>query len=303
MLAPLNAKIWSLLVMLSVLWGGSFFFVEVAVPELPTLTIVFLRVGIAALVLHVAMTAFGKPMKISAPLALAYLGMAILNNIVPFSLIAWGQIHISSALASVLNATTPLFTIVVAHVLTRDEKLTVRGVLGLVTGFAGVVVILSPEIGALGGGTWGQLAVLGAAVSYAFAGVFGKRFARLGAGPFDAAAGQLTASAVVLAIVAAMVEEPWTLPVPSGAVWASIIGLAVLSTSLAYTIYFKILAEAGATNLLLVTFLIPVSAIVLGVAVLGETLDARQIAGTALIMTGLCIIDGRIWVRIREVWS
>ena len=145
MSAPLNAKIWSLLVTLSVLWGGSFFFVEVAVPELPTLTIVFLRVGIAALVLHVAMTAFGKPMKISAPLALAYLGMAILNNIVPFSLIAWGQIHISSALASVLNATTPLFTIVVAHVLTRDEKLTVRGVLGLVTGFAGVVVILSPE--------------------------------------------------------------------------------------------------------------------------------------------------------------
>ena len=302
-MTPPDAKIWLLLVLLSVLWGGSFFFVEVAVPELPTLTIVFLRVAMAALVLHVVMTAFGKPMKISVPLASAYLGMAILNNIVPFSLIAWGQIHISSALASVLNATTPLFTIVVAHLLTRDEKLTVRGMLGLVTGFVGVVVILSPEIGASGGGTWGHLAVLGAAISYAFAGVFGKRFARLGAGSFDAATGQLTASAVVLAVVAAIVEEPWTLPVPSGAVWASIVGLAVLSTSLAYTIYFKILSEAGATNLLLVTFLIPVSAIVLGVAVLGETLGARQIAGTALIMMGLGIIDGRVWARIREVWT
>jgi drug/metabolite transporter (DMT)-like permease len=289
---------WVMLLALSVLWGGSFFFVGVAVTELPTLSIVVLRVGIAAVALWAILLILGH----SAPKSIAiwgsFLGMGLLNNVIPFGLIVWGQQTIASGLASILNAATPLFTVVVAGVLLSDERRSSRKLVGVAIGFTGVTVMIGLDaLSGLASNLWAQLAILGAALSYAFAGVYGRRFKRLGVDPVVTAAGQVTASTIVLAPVALMVDQPWTLAPPSAFTWAAIAGVAVLSTALAYILYFQILQRAGATNLLLVTFLIPVSAILLGSLVLGERLGWAQALGMILIGLGLAAIDGRLFKR------
>jgi drug/metabolite transporter (DMT)-like permease len=293
---------WALLVALSVLWGGSFFFVGVAVAELPTFTIVALRVLIAAAALALFLQVSGIGIPHGRQAWRAFFAIGVLNNIIPFSLIVWGQAHIASGLASILNATTPLFTVLVAHALTADEKLTPQRASGVAIGFAGVVVMIGPAaLHEARSDLLAQLACLGAAVSYAFAGVYGRRFRRLGLAPLQTAFGQVSASSVVLVPLALLAERPWTLPVPGLSTWAAVAALAVLSTALAYALYFVILARAGATNVLLVTFLVPVSAILLGAAVLGERLQPRGFAGMALIGLGLAAIDGRLarWRRRR----
>jgi len=282
-------RVWLWLLSLSVLWGGSFFFAKVAVGELGPFTVVFARVGLAALAL-----ALVAPLRRDAPWR-AYFAMGLLNNVLPFSLIFWGQTEIASGLASILNATTPLFTLLVAHALTADEKIDRTKVVALLTGLAGVVVLVGPDALLGGSALWAQAACLAAALSYAFAGVYGRRFRRMGIAPTEAAAGQVTASAVLILPIMLLVDRPWLLPTPpSATVWLALAGLALLSTALAYVLYFRILAAAGATNLLLVTFLIPVTAILLGTMVLGERLEPRHFAGMALIGLGLALIDGRI---------
>lgn len=284
-------RVWVWLLSLSVLWGGSFFFAKVALSELGPLTVVFVRVGLAAL----AFAALGLgPFRRQAPWSACF-AMGLLNNALPFSLIFWGQTAIASGLASILNATTPLFTLVVAHILTADEKIDRTKVAALLAGLGGVIVLVGPDVLLGRSGLWGQVACLGAALSYAFAGIYGRRFRRMGIAPAEAAAGQVTASAALILPIMLAVEQPWTLPAaPSLAVCAALAGLALLSTALAYVLYFRILAAAGAINLLLVTFLIPVTAILLGALVLGEKLEPRQFAGMALIGLGLTAIDGRI---------
>jgi drug/metabolite transporter (DMT)-like permease len=290
---------WGLLLALSALWGGSFFFVGVAVRELPPLTIVTLRVGIAALVLVAVVRAAGLRMPTGRDEWAAFLGMGLLNNVVPFCLIVWGQGHIASSLASILNATTPLFTVVVAHFLTEDERLTPGRAAGVVVGFLGVVLMLGPEaLAGLGTDLLAQLACLGAALSYAFAGIWGRRFRRIGIPPLPSAAGQVVVSTLLLAPVTLVAERPWTLAAPGVATSAAIVGLAVLSTAAGYVLYFRLLASAGATNLLLVTFLIPVSAILLGAGILGETLAPRHFIGMAFIGAGLAAIDGRFAAKL-----
>ncbi|MFD0987644.1 DMT family transporter [Methyloligella solikamskensis] len=285
---------WAMLLLLSVLWGGSFFFVGVAVRDLPTLTIVVLRVGLAAFVLWGVVALLQRPLPRDPHAWIAFLGMGILNNVIPFGLIVWGQQTITSGLASILNATTPLFTVAVAGLLLSDERINGRKLAGIAVGFAGVVVMIGPgALSGLGTNVLAQLACLGSAVSYAFAGVFGRRFKRLAVDPIVVAAGQVTASSLVLAPLALIVDRPWILQMPQITTWAAIAGLAILSTALAYILYFQILQRAGATNLLLVTFLIPVSAITLGMLVLGEHLDSAQIAGMGLIGLGLLAIDGK----------
>jgi drug/metabolite transporter (DMT)-like permease len=290
----MRAREWSLLVLLSILWGGSFFFAKVALAELGPFTIVFFRVALAALALNVVAAALGQSLWRAGMPWGQLLVMGALNNALPFSLIFWGQTTITSGLASILNATTPLFTVAVAHLLTRDERMTVRKLVGVLAGLAGVAVLIGPD---LGGSIWGQIACLAAALSYAFAGIYGRRFKALGVQPLQAATGQLTASAILILPIMLLVEPAWT--APSAVTWRAVAGLALLSTALAYVIYFRILAAAGATNLLLVTFLIPVTAILLGAAFLGERLELRQFTGMALIGLGLAAIDGRIWARLR----
>lgn len=282
-------RVWLWLLSLSVLWGGSFFFAKVALGELGPFTVVFVRVSLAALAL-----ALVAPLRRDAPWP-AYFVMGFLNNALPFSLIFWGQTEIASGLASILNATTPLFTLVVAHSLTTDEKIDRTKIAALLIGLWGVAVLIGPNALAGDGASWGQAACLAAALSYAFAGVYGRRFRRMGIAPSDAAAGQVTASAVLILPIMLIVDQPWLLPAaPSLAVCLALVGLALLSTALAYVLYFRILERAGATNLLLVTFLIPVTAVLLGAVVLGERLEPRHFAGMALIGVGLALIDGRI---------
>ena len=229
---------------------------EVALTELPPLTIVALRVGIGAACLHAA-AAFGWRMPGGVSLWAAFLAMGVLNNAVPFTLIVWGQTHIAGGLASILNATTPLFTLVAAHAFTRDEKMTGASLAGVLLGIAGVEVLIGPgELAGLGAAIWAQLDILGAAASYALAAVFGRRFARLGISPLATARGQVTGSTLVLVPLALAWEQPWTLPMPGAAAWSAIAGLGALSTPLAYILYFRILSTSGATNILLVTYLV-----------------------------------------------
>ncbi|MBM3542261.1 MAG: DMT family transporter, partial [Alphaproteobacteria bacterium] len=245
---------WGLLLALSAVWGGSYFFVEVALRELGPITTAFGRVTLAALVLHAVVRLSGGTMAQPWRLWLAFLGMGVLNNVIPFNLIVWGQTEISGALASILNATTPLFTVLVAHALTRDEKMTRGKLMGVLAGFAGVVVMVGPDaLGGLGLSVAGQLACLAAALSYAFAGVYGRRFK--GTPPLVTACGQVTASSLVMAPMAFAVERPWTLWPFAWETVGALAGVAVLSTALGYWMYFRILRAAGATNLLLVTFL------------------------------------------------
>lgn len=292
---------WILLIVLSILWGGSFFFVGVAVDDLGPLTIVALRVGLAAIALNLVVVLMGLRMPADKPMWKAFFGMGLLNNMIPFTLIVWGQAYIASGLASILNASTIFFTVIAAHYLTRDERLTGGRFAGVLLGIAGVVFLIGTEaLSGLGTQLLAQLAILGGALSYAFAGIYGRRFRTLNSPPLVTATGQVTASALVLIPLALILERPWLLPMPSATVWAAILGLALLSTALAYILYFRVLSTAGATNILLVTFLIPVSAILLGTVFLGEQLELKHFAGMALIGAGLAAIDGRPLKAVRH---
>jgi drug/metabolite transporter (DMT)-like permease len=288
----MSAADWLLLVGLSLLWGGSFFFAKIAVLELPPLTVALGRVAIAAAILLALARATGVALPATLAAWRPYALMGLLNNVLPFTLLFWGQTHIPSGLAAILNATTPLFTVLVAHVATADEKLNAARLAGLTAGLTGVTVMIGPDVlRDLGANVLAQLACLLAAISYAFAGVYGRRFR--GEPALRVAAGQLTASSIILALPVALVDRPWMLSAPSGRAIAALVALATLSTALGYLIYFRILACAGATNVALVTFLIPVSAILLGTLVLGEQLAARHLVGMAAIALGLAAIDGR----------
>jgi drug/metabolite transporter (DMT)-like permease len=282
---------WLLLLALSLLWGGSFFFSEVALAELGPFTVVLGRVGLAAVALVGFVYLSGRRLPAAPGIWGAFLVMGALNNLIPFSLIVWGQVHIDSGLAAILNATTPLFTVALAHLLARDERLSPNRLIGVGLGLSGVAVLVGPAVlDELGVQGLAQLAVLGAALCYACAGIYGRRFKALP--PAVAAAGMVTCSAVMILPIALVVERPWTVS-PGALAWGAVLGLSLLSTALAYLIYFRILAAAGATNLLLVTFLIPVSALLLGALVLGERPEASAVAGLALIFAGLAAVDGR----------
>ncbi len=289
----MTATDWLLLIALSILWGGSFFFGKVAVAEIPPLTLVLARVAIAALALHVVLRSRGIRFAPSLGRWGDYLAMGALNNLVPFGLIFFGQIEIGAGLAAVINGMTPFWSAVIARG-TGVEPLPARKALGVVVGFAGLAVMVGPAaLEGLDAPLIAQLAVVGATISYGFASVFGRRFRD--DPPMLTATGQLTGSSLLVLPIALVIDMPWTLAVPSPWVIASVIALAVLSTSLAYILFFRILASAGATNVSLVTLLVPVSAIVLGVAILGETVTLRQFAGMALIALGLVVIDGRVF--------
>ncbi|MFM7425399.1 MAG: DMT family transporter [Elainella sp.] len=283
---------WALLLLLSLLWGGSFFFNKLALRDLQPLTVVWARTSLAALALLGLVYLRGENLPTSGRQWQAFGIMGLLNNLLPFSLIVWGQRQIDSSLAAILNATTPLFTVVLAHWLTQDERLTRRRLAGVSLGFGGVVVLMGGSLTDLGLQTrLGEAAVLAAALSYACAGLYGRRFR--GISPTVAAAGMLTCTAVLLLPLVLLIERPWQIH-PNTTTLAALLGLGLLSTALAYQIYFQILAAAGPTNLLLVTFLIPISATLLGTLFLQEQLDGRAAVGMALILTGLLAIDGRL---------
>ncbi|PKR90618.1 EamA family transporter [Pleomorphomonas diazotrophica] len=292
---------WGLLLVLSILWGGSFFFSKVALAELPPFTVVLCRVAIAATALYLYLRATGRVIPASGEAWRLFFGMGVINNIIPFSLIFWGQTAIASGLASILNATTPIFAILVAHLLTADEKMTPQKIAGVLLGVLGVAVLMGGNAFAGDGPPlWALLACLGAALSYGFAGILGRRFRRMGISPAVGAFGQTTASTVMMLPLVAFADAPWQLAAPHLVTIGAILALALISTALAYIIYFHVLSVGGATNSSLVTLLIPVSAILLGSLVLGERLSPNHFLGMALIALGLLSIDGRIFAMLRR---
>lgn len=292
---------WIMLITLSIVWGGSFLFVGIAVEDLPPMTIVLIRVGCSALLLHLILKIQGISFPVEIKILTAFLILGLFNNVIPFTLIVWGQTHLASGLASILNATTPIFAVVVAHFYTSDEKLKPHKFAGVILGFLGVVIMIGADVFAdIGNDVFAQIAVLLAALSYAISGIFGRRFGKMRISPINVATGQVTASSLIILPMVIVMDQPWTLPMPGRETLLSLVGLVVLSTVLAYILYFKILERAGATNLLLVTFLVPISAIFFGITILDEALTWRQMIGALVIMSGLVMIDGRVLPNLKQ---
>jgi drug/metabolite transporter (DMT)-like permease len=290
---------WGMLTALGIIWGGSFFFFAVAISELPTFTIVFLRVSLATLALWTVVRFVGLAPPSDIAAWRDFFIMGLLNNAIPFSLIVWGQHAVASGLAAIINATTPFFTVLVANAFTADEKLSWNRLLGSLVGLAGVAVMMGIDgINGIGSALLPQLAIVAASLSYAFGSVFGRRFTHA---PIVTAAGQTTGSSLILLPLVLFVDSPWRLSFPHLPVVLAILGLAFLCTSLAYVLYFAILKRAGATNLVLVTFLVPASAVLLGVALLGEHLALQHVLGLIAIAIGLMLIDGRIISLVRRI--
>ena len=297
----MNRGEWAILLALALIWGGAFFFIKIAVTHVDPLTYVWLRLTIAAIALWLVLRWQRDRLKLPRQVWGAIIVLALLNNVIPFALFGWGQKHIASGLASILNATTPIWGVIVAHLLTRDERMTPLKLIGVLVGFGGVAVMIGPGLlSGLGVDYLGQLACLAGAFCYAVAGVWARRFKALGVTPIKVSAAQLISGAVIMAPVALIVEQPWLQPAPPIQAWGAIVALALVCTAFAYILYFKLIDSAGATNALLVTLLVPPTAILLGGLFLGERLTLGQFGGLGLIALGLAAIDGRLFARFRK---
>lgn len=293
----MNGRDWLLLILLATVWGGSYFFVKVAVRDIGPLTVVFVRVLLASLILFAIMRVRGLGIPRDRQTWIAYAVLGLINSALPYSLIFWGETRISSGLTGILTAMVPIWTVLAAHLLTHDERLTGLKIAGITVGMVGVVVIMGEDLGSLGdGGLLGKLAVILATMLYGFANVFARRVK--GRPPLELAWGQLI-TATVWMVPLALIDRPWSSAHWSGPAVAAILGLTLLSTVLAYLIYFRLLGTVGATNTSLIGFLIPISSLVLGVVFLGEALVPVQLLGMALIIAGMSLIDGRLWRRLR----
>jgi len=291
----MNRGDWLILLGLAVIWGGAFFFIGVAVRHVPPLTYVWLRLTIAAAAMWGYLYFKGEKLGLPAGAWRSILLLALLNNALPFTLFGWGQTHIASGLASILNATTPIWGVLVAHFLTHDERMTPRKIAGVLLGFGGVATMIGPSLlSSLGTSALAQLACVTASLSYALAAVWARRFRRQGISPLSVTTGQLTAGAVMMLPLSILVDKPWLHAFPPLTAWGAIAALALFCTAFGYVLYFRLIATSGATNALLVTLLVPPVAILLGALFLNETLAPQDFLGLALIALGLAAIDGRM---------
>ena len=291
---------WAVLGILALIWGGAFIFIGIAVRHVHPLTYVWLRLSIAALAMWAFLLFKGEKLGLPRPVWGSILLLAVLNNALPFTLFGWGQTHIASGLAAILNATTPIWGVLVAHVFTHDERMTPRKIAGVLLGFGGVATMIGPTLLAnIGTDAVAQLACIAASLSYALAAVWARRFKALGLSPMSVTTGQLTAGALIMLPIALIADQPWTRPLPPLGAWGAIAALALACTAFGYVLYFRLIDSAGATNALLVTLLVPPVAILLGAVLLGETLAPQDFAGLGLIALGLAAIDGRLLSLLR----
>ena len=289
-------RAWAELLLLAMIWGGSFISNRLALNEVPVLTTVAFRVAGACILLWVYVRLRRLPVPRSPRIWLAFLVMGLLNNALPFTLITWGQLTIPSGLAAIVNASTAIFGVLVAALAFRDERLTARRLTGVLLGFAGVAVAIGLHAFAtLNLASLPQLALVAAAISYALAAVFARRMLG-GLPPQVAAAGMLTGSSLLMLPTALWIDGPPVLT-HGAQVWGALGYLAIISTAGAYLLYYRVLGMAGAGNLSLVTLLTAPVAIVMGALILNEALPLRAYAGFALIALGLLIIDGRLLPR------
>ncbi|WP_282606405.1 DMT family transporter [Pelagibius sp. Alg239-R121] len=292
----MDGQDWGLLILLSVLWGGAYFFAGVAVKELPPLTVVLARVFLAAIALLPLFWYFGHSLPKSLSGWLPFFGMGLLNNVLPFGFIFAGQTQITVGLSSIINAMTPLFTVVVMAIF-LEERLTVNRVIGVILGVVGVAVLRGFDGPLDVSQTLGIGLCLAGALSYGFAALWGRKFL-VGVPPLKSATCQLICSTLIIGVVVCFIDKPWTLAAPSQSTISSLVALAVFGTAVAYIVFFKILVRAGASNVMLVTLLIPVTALVLGNVFLGEPVQSKEIIGAVIIGAGLLFIDGRVINRL-----
>jgi drug/metabolite transporter (DMT)-like permease len=283
----MGAREWLLLGALSVLWGCSFLFVELALRDLPVLTVALGRTGIAAAFLLLLLAATRAPLLPLVQRWREFLLLGALRAAIPMSLIVWAQTRIDSGVAGILNSTSPLFTMVIAHLLTSDDRLTPQKLIGCLIGVVGVVLMIGMEfVSQIGEGVAGQLAMLGATCSYGFAAVYGRRFDT--GSNTASAAGMLSGATLLLLPLALVIDRPSTLN-PGPLSISALLGLALLSTAIAFVVWFRLITTAGPSNTSLVTFLIPLTALGSGVLLLGEQPTSASIIGLVIILTGLTI--------------
>jgi drug/metabolite transporter (DMT)-like permease len=295
----LSTRAWGELVLLAIIWGGSFLSIHIALEEVPVLTSVAHRTGWAMLVLWGVVLAMRLPIPRSPRIWGAFLVMGLLNNVIPFALMAWGQLHIEVGLTSILNATTAVFGVIVAAIVFADERLSARKLAGVTLGFLGVATAIGlNQFANLDLRSVAQLAVLLGTLSYAFASSW-ARLTLSGLAPQVAAAGMLTGSTLIILPAALLIDGPIRFDLMAQT-WGAIIYYAVIATAGAYLLYYRVLGMAGSGNLMLVTLLIPPVSILLGWAVLGETLNPRAYIGFGLLALGMIILDGRVWAWFRS---
>jgi drug/metabolite transporter (DMT)-like permease len=291
----MNRSDWLILAVLALIWGGAFLFIGIAVRHVQPLTYVWLRLTIAAAAMWAFVKFRGQGVGLPREVWGAILVLALLNNALPFALFGWGQTHIASGLAAILNATTPIWGVVVAHFLTQDERMSPRKIAGVLLGFGGVAIMIGPSLlSSLGTSALAQLACVTASLCYALAAVWARRFKRMEVSPLSVTTGQLTAGALIMLPVSMIVDQPWTHALPPLSAWGAIVALALLCTAFGYVLYFRLIDSAGATNALLVTLLVPPVAILLGGLFLNESLAPQDFLGLGLIALGLAAIDGRL---------
>ncbi|MGC4192076.1 MAG: EamA family transporter [Thermomicrobiales bacterium] len=291
----MNGRDWLLLIALATVWGASYFFAKVAVEDIGPTTIAFVRVLLAGIIIFGIMRVRGMGIPRDRQTWIAYLVLGLTNSALPYSLIFWGETRISSGLAGILSAMVPVWTVLAAHFMGSDERITGLKLGGIALGMVGVVVIMSDGIGTIGDGSiLGKLAVIGATALYGFSNVFARRVKQRP--PLELAWGQMV-GATLWMIPLALLDRPWATTHWSLKAWAAMLGMTLLSTVLAYLIYFRLLGTVGATNTSQIGFLIPIASIVLGAVFLHEALVPIQLVGMVLIIAGMSLIDGRLWRR------
>lgn len=296
----LDATGWLLIGILSILWGGAFFLIEVGLRSYPPVTLVFMRLALAVPPMWIAMRMMGERLPTGRRIWGLLAVVGALNCALPFILFFWGQQYLDSGYASILNATTPLWGVITAHFLTSDEKATPARITGVLTGMAGIIVMVGPAaMKGLSHNLLAQLACIISTIFYSFAAIYGRRLSQSELTPMAVATGQTMMAALMMVPVVALVDQPWTLATPRLDSTLAGATLALLSTALAYTLYFRLIDRSGASNAQLVAFLMPILAVILGIVFLGESLSDGQVAGAVLIAIGLAILDGRLFARLR----
>ncbi len=284
---------WALLCLHAMLWGSAYFFIAVVNRELPLFTIASLRLVPAVLLITAMVLIAGHRYPARLRDWGPFVVLSLLNNYIPFCLIVWAQYQVTGGMAAVFCATTPLFGLFLAHVLTHDEKLSSNRLAGVLIGIAGVVVLALPDLTAGSPASLlAKAALLGAALLYALGGIYARRL--VGYPPLVISGAHMTMTLIISLPLMLIVERPWTLPMPSLPVVGAVIGTGIFASALASTIYFTLIKRAGATNALLVTLLLPLTPMLLGYFLLGERMSERELLGAGVIALALLVIDGRL---------
>jgi drug/metabolite transporter (DMT)-like permease len=291
MTEPTNRSNWLVFLGLGFMWGSSYLFIKLAVDDFGTFTLVALRLAVGAVLLWIVIRLAGQELPRERRIYGHLLVMACVNIVIPFALITWAERSVDSSIAAIITAAVPLFAIMIAPLILHDEPIRVNGVIGLAVGFVGVVVLVSRNLGAAGSDITGEVALLGAALSYAVGAVYSRHNMR-GVRPMIPAVFQVTFAMLIAGTIAIVFEHPWDARPDAEAIF-SIAWLGLLGSGLAYLANFRLLASWGATRTTLVAYVIPVVGIVLGFVVLSEPIDIRLLLGTGLVVGGVALVNSR----------